>query len=163
MFSFCSSSLPLEDFKKRLINLLWSVDSWVITDITEYKPFKKDLKGCVSFCDELLSTDYIFHRRMAFVLMMRYLISNLHLRYILSHVVAHGKTDEYYLQMVVAWLLQCIYLKFPDEVVGLLKSANICLAIKLKTISKLIDSRRVSDDDKTMLRGLRTALREALI
>ena len=61
--------------------------------------------------------------------------------------------------MAIAWLLQSLYASLKPLLLDLLADQNLCLDIKLKAISKLVDSRKTSFDDKIFFKQLRTSLK----
>ncbi len=62
--------------------------------------------------------------------------------------------SHYYVMMGGAWLLSVIYLKDKDGVLALICDSAIDKKLRLKTISKLRDSFRVSAGDKAMLKDI---------
>ena len=90
---------------------------------------------------------------------MKYLLSDEYTPFLKTSVLSFGKTSEYYLQMAIAWLLQCLYIEFKQLLLDLLAEQTICLDIKLKAISKIIDSRKTSLTDKLLFKQLRANLK----
>ena len=164
LFSFCcsnysktlGSSFP---FEKYICELLSSVDSWIVTDSIACPLFCTDKNSCRSFCQKLLSSKLLFYRRTAFILAMKYLLSDDYTPFLKTSILSFGKTAEYYLQMAIAWLLQCLYIDFKQLLLDLLAEQTICLDIKLKAISKIIDSRKTSLTDKLLFKQLRANLK----
>ena len=164
LYSFCCSSysktlgsaFPFEDF---VYHLLFHVDSWVVTDSVDCPLFVTDKDACLSFCTKLLSSDSLFHKRTAFILEMKYLASSEYIPFLKTSILSLGNTSEYYIQMAIAWLLQSLYASLKPLLLDLLADQNLCLDIKLKAISKLVDSRKTSSDDKVFFKQLRTNLK----
>lgn len=65
------------------------------------------------------------------------------------------KSDGYYSEMGVAWAISAIYVKFPDETLSFLRRNNLKSRIFQKTCQKIIESLRVSDSDKAIIRELK--------
>ena len=67
--------------------------------------------------------------------------------------------DQYYVIMAEAWLISFLYMKFPSKTYIFLKNSPLNLKIKLKAISKIIDSFQVNDEEKTKIKKLRLELK----
>ena len=62
--------------------------------------------------------------------------------------------EEYMIMMAEAWLLATIAIKHSDFVYGLLKDMDDEV-LKKKTISKMVESYRISKEDKERFKALR--------
>ena len=60
--------------------------------------------------------------------------------------------------MMIAWLLATIMINYENKVFDALKQNKLNVFIKRKTISKAIDSFRISDTTKMKLKELRKFL-----
>lgn len=61
----------------------------------------------------------------------------------------------YYLEMGVAWGIATAFARFPDKTMHLLKSGELNEFTYKKSIQKMIESYRVSEEDKKILRDMR--------
>ena len=61
--------------------------------------------------------------------------------------------------MAIAWTIQVLYLEKNEAVLDLMNDDKICPTIKRMAIQKLIDSHRVSEEDKEYFRSLRSSLK----
>ena len=131
------------------------IDSWAVTDSSykylEFLPFEEEL----IYVKNLIETDQEFAIRYGYLILLKYIEKD-NIETIFSLL---KNTDMFYVYMMEAWLLSFIYIKYPTETYTYLKSSNIDLKIKLKAISKVIDSYRVSHEEKTKLKELRTYLK----
>lgn len=66
----------------------------------------------------------------------------------------------YYVMMGAAWLLSVLYLTDKAAVLDYIKDGSIDIDTRLKTISKILDSFRVSKEEKQYLRILRGEIRQ---
>ena len=66
----------------------------------------------------------------------------------------------YYVMMGAAWLLSVLYLTDKEVVLDYIKDGSIDIDTRLKTISKILDSFRVSKEEKQYLRILRGEIRQ---
>ena len=62
--------------------------------------------------------------------------------------------------MGAAWLLSVLYLTDKEVVLDYIKDGSIDIDTRLKTISKILDSFRVSKEEKQYLRILRGEIRQ---
>ena len=65
------------------------------------------------------------------------------------------KSGGYYSEMGVAWAISVIYVKFPDEALSFLRENNLRSRTFQKACQKIIESLRVSDSDKNIIRELK--------
>ena len=62
---------------------------------------------------------------------------------------------EYYVQMMVAWLLSVAYVYFKDEVLKLLINNQLDNFTYNKTLSKICDSYRITKEEKQIIKSMR--------
>ena len=65
------------------------------------------------------------------------------------------KSNKYYVQMAIAWLLAESYIKQKEKTTEYLKNNELDNFTHNKAIQKIIDSYRVSQKDKEFVRTLR--------
>ena len=63
--------------------------------------------------------------------------------------------DHYYVKMAIAWLISMCYIKYKGRTITFLKKHKLDVWTHNKTIQKIIDSYRVDNMDKVILRGLK--------
>ena len=63
--------------------------------------------------------------------------------------------DGYYVKMAIAWALSVCFVKYRDKTLGFLNTRPIDNFTYNKAIQKMLESYRVSGEDKTMLRGMK--------
>ena len=146
------SYLPFKPFYKYLFKIIPHIDSWAVTDMVIYHNYKKELIELDEIIKKLLVNPNNFAKRTAFILRMKYYINDNYIDMIINEIISNEKTDDYYLMMVIAWLMQLIYLKYPEKITWLLFNKLSNKFIIRKTISKIYDSYKVSRDEKTTLK-----------
>ena len=161
VFELVLNGCPYDEFVSRMHQILELADSWVITDTVSYDFFKTSPSACVSFCETFLSADVMLKQRQAFIFMLKYLVPEFS-SFIVEKIKLFGSSKEHLLQMAIAWTMQVLFVEDKASVLGLLNDSDVCFGIKIKAIQKLIDSRKVSSEDKDSLRELRSALRKNL-
>lgn len=132
------------------------IDTWALTDSTyqllEVKAFDEELK----YINTFLNSENEFLIRYGYLLLFNY-----KKELDLEKVLPLFKDSKYfYVQMVEAWCLAEFYIYYPNEIYRFLKESKLDLNIKLKAISKAIDSFRISSENKENIRFLRRFLKK---
>ena len=65
------------------------------------------------------------------------------------------KSEYYYARMAIAWAISICYIKFPGKTLVYLENNDLEDFIHNKSISKIIESYRVSKEDKEKLKLLK--------
>ncbi|MGN1123024.1 MAG: hypothetical protein ACI4RR_01670 [Eubacterium sp.] len=65
------------------------------------------------------------------------------------------KTDEYYVNMAIAWALSVAYIKYEDKVLDILKNKTLDAFVHNKAIQKIRESNRVDKAKKEYLKALK--------
>lgn len=139
---------------KRVDEFLPYVDNWAVCDMTNPKAFAKNKPVLKEKIKEWIKSDKTYTVRfgvktlMAFFLDMDFDKSTLEL-------VASVKSDEYYINMAVAWFFATALAKQRNDTILYLENGVLSKWVHNKTISKAIDSYRISDKDKEYLKRLK--------
>jgi len=70
-------------------------------------------------------------------------------------MVAKIQSDEYYINMMIAWYFATALAKQWDSTLPYLTEERLPLWVHNKTIQKAIESCRITQEQKKLLRGLR--------
>ena len=65
------------------------------------------------------------------------------------------KSDAYYVKMAVAWALSFCYIKFPEKTMQLFESNQLDDFTYNKSLQKIIESSRVSKEEKDKIRKMK--------
>ena len=141
-------------FDRYLYPFIEKIDNWATCDmcISSFKIMKKD-NSYYNVAVDLINSDKEFYIRTGLIIMLDYYIDDIHIHDILKRV-DEINSDMYYVNMARAWLLSVCFIKFRKETLSYLKKNNLDKFTFNKTISKLIDSYRVSLEDKHMLKDM---------
>lgn len=138
------------------------ISGWAICDITccSLKFTKKNLKEVWNFLIPYSKSKKEFDIRFVLVMYLDYFVNDEYIDKIISNIKKINiniKEDMYYAQMGMAWLISEMYIKLPKEtkVFLLSKDNNLDKFTYNKSIQKIIESYRVSEDDKNMLRKIK--------
>ncbi|MBR1797998.1 MAG: DNA alkylation repair protein [Clostridiales bacterium] len=130
------------------------VDNWATCDQMSPKAFKKDPKLLLPYIDKWLKSDHIYTVRFAIgMLMAHFLDERFELKY--PKKVATIKSDEYYVNMMIAWYFATALAKQYENVLPFIEGKKLDKWTHNKTIQKSIESYRITDEQKAHLRSLK--------
>ena len=129
------------------------VDNWSLCDsfCSAFKITGKEKESVLKWILKQIKSGSEYRVRIGLVLLKNYYIEDAYIDLILK-ISTNLKSDYYYVNMALAWLLQCIYLKYPKEVILLLSKKTLPSFVQNKTISKICDSKVVSLEEKNNLK-----------
>lgn len=147
---------------KRLDIFINKIDNWAICDtiISNCKIIKQHLDEAFFFVKNNIKSKNPWRVRVCFVILLNYFVNEKYLDEIFK-LVEEDKNDFYYVLMSKAWLLSICYIKFPYKTLNYLKKSKLDYITYNKTISKICDSKRVSNEDKKMLRNMKKKSKNA--
>lgn len=147
----------IKDFDKcveALYIFLPYVDNWATCDMMSPKILAKEPRLLLHHIDRWISSEHTYMVRFAILSLMRYYLDDAFEESILSRVVK-VESDEYYINMARAWFFATALIKHYDEVYALLVNNVLDTFTHNKAIQKAIDSYRIRNEQKDMLRKLR--------
>ena len=103
---------------------------------------------------EWMKTNRTYYIRLALLIQMCYLIEDEFIEEIFNNIKLITN-HEYYVDMMIAWLLATMMIKYENHVITFLKENELNIFIKRKTVSKAIESFRIKDNTKEELKELR--------
>ena len=124
--------------------------SWAITDCVQTYLKKSDFGEFLNFFKNLHDSSFVYERRFCYVFGLKHW-KNPRIFEIFPLIQTN---EEYMVMMAEAWLLATIAIQYPDQVFEYLEHLDD-LALKRKTISKMCDSFRISDEQKVRFKKLR--------
>lgn len=150
------SNLTIEDTKKYLEKFISKIDSWAVCDIvcSSLKLSKKYQKEMWEFLDNYIKSDKEFEIRFAVVMYLNYFLNYEYIDRVIKNI-SKIKSDRYYVQMAIAWLLAESFIKQKEKIIEYLKNNKLDNFTHNKAIQKIIDSYRVSQEEKEFVRTLR--------
>ncbi|MBR3511017.1 MAG: DNA alkylation repair protein [Alphaproteobacteria bacterium] len=130
------------------------VDNWATCDQMSPHVFKKNLDLLFKYICEWIKSKDIYTVRFAIKNLMQYYMGdNFKPEY--ANMVANIKTDEYYINMMRAWYFATGMAKQPEIILSYLSFGKIDEWTRKHAIQKALESYRVSDKNKEILRSLR--------
>ena len=130
------------------------VDNWATCDQLSPKVFRKDKAKLLERIKVWLKSDRTYTVRFAIgMLMQHFLDSDFDPAY--PEMVAKIRSDEYYIDMMIAWYFATALAKQWDAVVPYLRERRLEPWTHNKAIQKAIESRRITAEQKEYLRSLK--------
>ena len=147
-----------KDFS-RCINLtdkfLPYVDNWATCDQLSPKIFGKQGEKLLPHIEKWLSSEHAYTVRFGIrMLMQHFLDKKFESRY-LEKVAAVNPRDEYYIKMMQAWYFATALAKQYDAAVSYIQEKRLEKWTHNKTIQKVCESYRVTEEHKTYLKSLK--------
>jgi 3-methyladenine DNA glycosylase AlkD len=146
--------LDTESLKKRLLDFLPFVDNWAVCD-TLASCISHQIKGDEWYIllKSLINDSHTYKRRFGIVCLI-YFINE---KYIDSLVeqIPKIKSEEYYVNMAVAWLISFMLIKEYNTTLPLLKEKRLDPWVHNKAIQKSRESHQISKEIKDYLSTLK--------
>lgn len=142
-------------FNKYSLDYIKEFDSWCLVDTfcNSSKFIEKNKGKYFSFIKNLINSDEEFIIRCGYVMVLYYYLSDEYIDEILDLCLM--SSEYYYVNMAISWLISEAFIKYPLKIEKLLKSKKLSNFIQNKSIDKINDSYRVSNDIKVKLRDLK--------
>ena len=132
------------------------IDNWSVCDsfCIGLKFAKKNQQEVWSFIEPYSYSEKEYEVRFSIIMMLSHFINEDYIDRVLESCqnVSH---DGYYAKMGVAWALSVCFVKFPQKTLEVFKSRKLEKKTHNKAIQKCIESFRVKDEEKLVLRALK--------
>ena len=146
-----------KDFEKCISDVkrfLPYIDNWATCDQLSPKAFKKEPEKLLPYIRKWVRSDHTYTVRFAIgMLMQHFLDARFSTDY--ADMVAGIRSEEYYINMMIAWYFATGLAKQYDRMLPYLENRKLGAWTHNKTIQKSIESYRISDQQKQYLRSLR--------
>ena len=136
-----------------LVKKIRFAKSWAIADTVATYFKKLTFEDYWSFFLKTYESEFIYERRMAYVLGLK-LYKDERILNIINFI---NENEDYMVMMAEAWLLATVAITYPVEVYKFLASTKD-ITLKRKTISKICDSFRFDQTTKEKFKQLRKEL-----
>ena len=131
------------------------IDNWAICDLTvsNLKIFKNNKELGLKEIKKYLKNSNTWINRFGYVLLLNYYVEDKYIDFIFKSI--NNYKDEYYVKMAISWLISICYIKYKDKTLEFLKNNKLDKFTYNKSRQKIIESSRVSIDEKNMLRTMK--------
>ena len=130
------------------------VDNWATCDLLSPKVFRRNRDRLAPEILRWIASDRLYAARFGLeMLMTHYLDEDFDPLWL--ERAAEVRSEEYYLNMMLAWLFATALAKQWDAALPYLTEHRLDVWVHNKTIRKAIESYRITPEQKTLLRSLR--------
>ncbi len=146
-----------KDFRKCVYEVekfLPYIDNWATCDQLSPKCFYSHSDELESIIPHWINSNHAYTVRFGIGAYMRYFLDD---KFALEYAerVASIKSDEYYINMMIAWYFATALVKQWDHIFPFIEKKILPLWVHNKTIQKAIESYRISQEKKEILRNLK--------
>ncbi len=145
-----------EALSKYIILYSKEITDWSLCDTPaiNMKLIRSNNEYFFPYIKELINSKEEFQVRFGLILLLSHYLNDQYIDYILDLCI-NIKTDKYYINMAIAWLLCECYIKYKSNTDKYINSKYLDKFVLNKTISKICDSFRVDSKEKEMLKKRR--------
>lgn len=130
------------------------IDNWATCDFPAQKCFKNHKEELLPVIKRWIASSETYTIRYGIGMLMRlYLDEDFDPEYV--RIVAEVKSDEYYVNMMIAWYMATALAKQWDAVIPFIEEHRMSDWVHRKTIQKAVESYRITDEQKKYLKGYR--------
>ena len=139
---------------KYVDELLPYVNNWATCDLLSPKVFKKNHIRLEQDIMRWMASDHTYTIRFGIEMVMSHFLDRDYDSKWLERVSAI-RSEEYYVNMMIAWFFATALAKQWDDAVVYLENQKLDLWVHNKTIRKAVESYRITDEQKAYLRGMK--------
>ena len=130
------------------------VDNWATCDQLSPKVFKKYHKELINYIEIWLKSDKVYTVRFGIGMLMEHFLDE-DFDIIYPDTVSNIRSDEYYVNMMIAWYFATALAKRYESVLPFIEKRSLDIWTHNKAIQKAVESYRISTDKKTYLKELK--------
>lgn len=130
------------------------IDNWATCDFPAPKCFENHKEDLLPVIKRWIASSETYTIRYGIGMLMRlYLDADFDPEYV--RIVAEVKSDEYYVNMMIAWYMATALAKQWDAVIPYIEEHRMSDWVHRKTIQKAVESYRITDEQKRYLKEYR--------
>ncbi len=130
------------------------VDNWATCDLMSPKVFKTHLDELPDKIRQWVASGQTYTMRFGIGMLMSLYLDD-HFRMEYADLVAGVRSEEYYVNMMIAWYFATALAKQYDAILPFIEQHKLDTWTHNKAIQKAIESYRITDEQKTYLRTLK--------
>lgn len=139
---------------KYLEEFLPFVDNWAVSDCISPNVFKKNTDQLIAHIKLWSQSTHTYTVRVAICLLMKYFLDEeFNVKYL--QIATRIKSEEYYVNMMIAWFFATALAKQWDDVIFVLEDNLLDDWTHNKTIQKARESFRITPEQKQYLKSLK--------
>ncbi|MBQ2714730.1 MAG: DNA alkylation repair protein [Clostridia bacterium] len=147
----------ISDFNKcvgEIEKFLPYIDNWATCDTISPQVFKKHKTKLLEHINEWIKSDRTYTVRFGVCMLMKHFLDTDFEKTVLQKV-AEIKSEEYYVNMVIAWFFATALTKQYDSTIIYLENKILSPWVHNKAIQKAIESYRIPKEKKEHLKSLK--------
>lgn len=150
------AKIGIEERISLLKEFVPKIDNWAVCDscCSTYKFTNKNREKMWNFINTYLESKEEFELRFAIIMMMDYYIDDEYIDKVFEKIDKID-SEKYYVQMAKAWLLQVAFVKYEEKTLKYFKNNKLDRFTYNKALQKIIESYRVSEKTKDMIRNMK--------
>lgn len=147
-----------EEYLALVAKFIPLINSWSVCDTFDFcgkqRFVDKNKEKVWQFLEQWMASDKEYEIRFGVVMAMGHYIDEEYIDKVLLWMdrIRH---EGYYVKMAVAWSLSVCYVKFPEKTMNYLKKNHLDDFTYNKALQKIVESYRVSAEDKEVIRRMR--------
>lgn len=130
------------------------INNWATCDMLSPKCFGKNKESLLLYIKEWVKSKHTYTVRFAVGMLMQYFLDENFSEDFL-YLVASVKSEEYYVNMMLAWYFATALAKQYESTLPFLTEYKLSPWVHNKTIGKAIDSHRITCEQKNFLKSIK--------
>ena len=154
-FMYGYLKIPFEELLGYLSDYLPKLNCWAHVDllVSNLKIFTKNQELGFKYAKKLIHSKNNWIKRTGIIILLNYYLHDIYIEKTLE-IISKIKTDDYYVKMAIAWLMSISYIKYKEKTLIYLVNIEDNF-IYNKALSKIVDSKRISDKEKQFIKSLK--------
>ena len=133
------------------------IDNWATCDQLSPKAFKREPEKLLQYIQSWIKSDQTYTVRFAIGMLMQHFLDERFDREY-ADMVAEVRSEEYYINMMIAWYFATALAKQYERTVPYLEGRRLDGWVHNKAIQKSVESYRITDEQKAYLKTLKVRL-----
>ena len=130
------------------------IDNWATCDLLSPKVFKQNLPALYEKILVWIESNQTYTVRFAIGMLLQFFLDDA-FQSEMMYLVAKVESNEYYIRMMIAWYYATALAKQEEAALAVIRQKRLEKWTHNKAIQKAIESRRIGDEIKALLRTLR--------
>lgn len=150
------AKMEIEERLALLCKFIPKIDNWAVCDCScsTFKFVLKNQEKMWNFIQKYIKSSKEFELRFAIIIILDYYLTDEYIDEVFN-IFDKVKKEEYYVKMAIAWTLQVAYVKYKERTIKYLQNNKLDDFTYNKAIQKMIESSRVSKEEKEKLRKIK--------
>lgn len=150
------AKMDVEERLKYIEAFVPKIDNWAICDVfcAGLKFVNKNKEQVWNFLQKYTKSREEFELRFLIVIMLDFYITEEYINEVIT-LLDSIKHTGYYVKMAISWTISVAYVKYPKITMEYLKNNTLDDFTYNKALQKIIESYRVSDEDKKIIRSMK--------